>query len=186
MRRMLEQNLRLIAARGDQVEHAVGQARFLPKFGNAHGGLRRKAGGLQHHAVSAGDADGSHPSLRNHGREIPRRDAGEDAQRFAELHRVITGGDIHQRLALHHLGRAAGELDNLDDLEDVAHGLVPLLAVLLGAQIGQFVQMLVEQLLHLEEHLSALADRRVAPCREMLWPRPGWPLRPPSAVHCGA
>ena len=106
----------------------------------AHCGAKLAA--FKHHAVAGDEADGRHPALRNHGWEVPRRDAGEDAHRLVEPYGVVAAGDVDQRLALHHLGRAAGKLDHLDDLEDVAHGLVPLLAVLLGAEVGQFVEML--------------------------------------------
>jgi hypothetical protein len=44
-----------------------------------------------------------------------------------------------------------------------APGFLPLLAVLLGAEIGQLVEVAVEQGLHPEQHLDPLAHRRVAP-----------------------
>ena len=62
--------------------------------------------------------------------------------------------------------RCAGrELDDLDDLEDIAHRLVPLLAVLLGAQEGQLFEMRFEQRFHTEQHLDSFGDRRAAPGR---------------------
>ena len=160
---VLEEDLGFVAAGGDDVEHAGGQARLVPQLGDAQRALRREARRLQHQRVAGDDADRRHPALRNHRREVPRRDAGEDADRLVEANRVVAGGDVGERIALHDVRRAAGELDDLDDLEDVALRLVPLLAVLLGAEVGQLVEMRVEQRLHPEQHLDPLADRRVAP-----------------------
>ena len=161
---MPQQNLGFVAAGGHQVQNSVGQAGLFPELGNAHGRLRHKTGHLQHHAVSRGDADGSHPSVRNHGRKVPRRNAGKDAQGFAELDGIVAGGDVPQRLALHHLRSAAGKLHNLNRFENISCRFVPLLAVFLGAKIGELIQVLVEQLLHFEEHLGALGHGRVPPC----------------------
>jgi len=95
-------------------------------------------------------------------------DAGEDTERLAKLDSIVAGRDVHQRLALHHLRCAAGKLDNLDRLEHVAGCFVPLLAVFLRAEIGKFIQMLIEQLLHFEEHLGALGYRSISPCWKSL------------------
>ena len=160
---VLEEDLGFVAAGRDDVEHAGGQPGLVPQLGDAQRALRREAGRLQHQRVAGDDADRRHPALRNHRREVPRRDAGEDADRLVVANGVVARRNVGERIALHDVRRAAGELDHLDDLEDVALRLVPLLAVLLRAEIGQLVEMAVEQGLHPEQHLDPLADRRVAP-----------------------
>ena len=60
----------------------------------------------------------------------------------------------------------AGTLDHLDGFQHVAAGLGQHLAVFGGDQLGQLVEMGVEQLLEAEHQLNARRDRRVAPCRK--------------------
>ena len=167
-----EEDLRLMPAGGDNAQHARRQPGLGPQLGDAQRALRRETGRFQNHAVPRRHADGNHPAVRNHGREVPWGDAGEDAQRLVVTNRVVSGGDVHQRLPLHQVRRAAGELHHFDHLEDVAHGLVPLLSILASAQERQFLEVLFEQPLHIEEHLDALAHRGVAPRGEGFRRRP--------------
>ena len=76
-------------------------------------------------------------------------------------------------------------LHHFDDLEDVAHRLVPLLAVLHGQQAGQLVEVLFDQGFQPEEHLHALAHRRVGPAGKAA--AAAWiACSTSAAVHCGA
>ena len=161
---MAEEDLSFVTAGGDHVDHAGRKTRFLPQFGEPQGCLRAEAGGFQYQAVAGRDADGSHPSLRDHGGEVPGSDAGEHAEGVVIAGGVVAGGDVHESVALHDVRRTHRELDDFHHLEHIAHGFIPLLTVLCGTDAGQLVEILLNQGLHLEEHLNALSHRGIGPC----------------------
>ena len=135
--------------------------------------------GLEDEAVADRDGDAEHPH-RDHGREIERGDAGDDAQRLAHGIDVDAGPGALGVFALERMRDAAGELDHLEPALDVAAGVGQHLAVLAGEQRGELVHARLDQALELEHHPRAAlgVDRRpggLAPPR-----RPGRP-RPASA-----
>ena len=85
-----------------------------------------------------------HPH-RHHGREVERRDAGDDAERLAVGIGVDRRADIARELALQQLRDAAGEIDAVDAARHFAQRVVMDLAVLARDFAGQFVGVLVEQ-----------------------------------------
>ena len=119
---------RLLVAVHD-VQHAVGEARLLEKLEDQHrrGGIALR--GLQDEGVAAGDRHRIHPQ-RHHGREVERRDAGDDAERLAVGMRVDLRPDIARELALQEMRDAAGELHHLDAARDLAQRVGMRLAVL--------------------------------------------------------
>ena len=161
--RVVEENLSLGAGAGDDVDHAVGKPRLLVKLRDAHAGLRREGGGLQHDGISAGDAHGGHPAHRNHGREVKGHDPGKHSQRFPVENRVVTRGGIHQALP-HHQGRSGNRLlRGLLGLEHVPLGLLPGLSVFVSHQIGQLIHVLHQQVPQLVENLHPFHHRRGRP-----------------------
>ena len=69
----------------DDVENAVGKARFLHQLGEADRDAGVTLRWLQDERVAAGDRHSEHPH-RDHRGEVERRDAGADAERLA--HRI--------------------------------------------------------------------------------------------------
>ena len=183
---MTQKYFRFVPPGRNHVEHAGRKSRFLPELGDAHGGLRHEARGFENQTVARGDADRRHPALGNHGRKVPRGNAGKDTDRMVVSRRVVSGRNVHQGVALHDVRRAAGEFHDLGDFEHVAHRFIPFLAHFPGEQIGQFFEMLVQQSLQIEEHLDPLAYGSVGPCRIGIGPQPGSsapPLPPNTAEH---
>ena len=160
--RMREQRVdRLLVAVHD-VEHAVGQARFLEELREPHRGRRHFLGGLQDEGVAARDRDRIHPQ-RHHRREIERRDAGAHAERLAQRVRIDVGADVFAVLAFHEVRNAHGEFDHLETALDRARGVGERLAVLFGDEARELFAMRVDQLAIAHEDARAPQRRRVAP-----------------------
>ncbi len=97
----------------DDVEHAGREAGLLEQLPDQHRCRRIALRRLQDEGVAAGDGDRIHPH-RHHGREVERRDAGDDAERLAVGPAVDLGADIAAVLALQEMRDAAGEIDDVD------------------------------------------------------------------------
>ena len=97
---------------------------------------------LEDEGVAAGDRRRAFPQ-RDHGREIERRDAGDDAERLAQRIEVDAGAGAFGVFALQQMRDAAGELDHLEAALDVALGVGEGLAVLGGQQPGEVVVFLL-------------------------------------------
>jgi len=138
---------------------------FVQELEQAHGGHRGRTRSLQHERIARGDAHGHHPAHRNHPGKIEGHDAGENADGFAEKDRVESGRSVHQGFAHHQDRRAAGDFDRFPYLEDIALGLFPYLPVFVRADQGQLVQMGVDQVPELVQHLDPLDDRGGRPGR---------------------
>ncbi len=162
---MFQKNFSLPPTRGNHVEHAVGQSRLLPQFHQAQGALGHETGRFQDHRIAGGQADGGHPSVGNHGRKVPGGDAGEHADGMMVQGRVISLGSVHQGLAFHQVGRAACKFEHLNDLENVAHGLVPFFSLFQGQQMCELIQMFFHQCFHPVQHLHPTGDRCIRPGR---------------------
>ena len=119
-------------------------------------------GGLEDEGVAAGERDRRHPQ-RHHGREVERRDAGDDAERHPERVRVDPRGDLRGRLALEQVPHAAGELDDLKPARHLAAGVGEHLAVLAGDEAGEVVAAGVDELPEREHDLRAARERCAAP-----------------------
>ena len=159
-----------------------GQPGFLQQLEQPHARGRHQAGGLEHEGVAGDDGQRDHPAPGDHGREVERSDAGEHAERLAVGHGVVTGGDVHERLALGDHRSGDTHLATLDDLDDLAHGLVEVLADLAGAGVGKLVGVRLEQGLPLVEHLGALLHRQLRPTPDT--PCGGARSRPPPRRRC--
>jgi hypothetical protein len=169
--RMRQEALGFIAAARDEIQDAVRQAGFLPQFGASHRSHRGHRGRLDHQSIAAGEAQGRHPAHRDHARKIERGDSGEHANRLTVQDRVIPGGRIHERLAQHEVGDSTSKFDRFLHLEDIATRFLPHLAVLGGHEAGQLVEMRVQEIPEPIQHLSALHDGRLRPCRKGVFRR---------------
>ena len=108
------------------------------------GTARIALGRLQDEGVADGDRRRKLPQ-RDHGREVERRDAGDDAEGLAEGVDVDAGPGALGVLALLEMGDAGAELDDLDAALDVALGVGDGLAVLAGEEIGERIHFLRDE-----------------------------------------
>ena len=136
------------------VEDTGRQPSFEEQLGDAHRDRRIALGWLQDEGIAAGNRWRSFPE-RDHGREIERRDAGDDAQRLAHGVEVDPRPSAFGVLALEQLRNAAGELNHLDAALDVALGVSQYLAVFGGEELREAVVLLRDQLEELEHHACA-------------------------------
>ena len=85
------------------------------------------------------------------------------AERLPDHHLVDTARHILEVVSLHHHRDAAGDLDILDGTTHLGLGFGESLAVFHRDGAGDFVEMLLEQHLHLEQGLNAVLGRSSAP-----------------------
>ncbi len=146
----------------EDVEDAVGQARFLPQFREPDAGGGVLLAGLEDDGVAAGDGDGEEPH-RHHGGEVERGDDADGAEGLADGEDVDLGGGVLGEAALEQVGDAAGEFDDFLAAGDLAEGVGEDLAVFGGDDGGEFLLAGVEKLAEGEEDRGALGQRGVAP-----------------------
>jgi hypothetical protein len=142
----------------NDVEHAVRQAGLLVVIRQAQGEggvlLRR----LEDEGVAAGDRHRRHPQ-GDHRREIERRDSGDHAERLPNRMAIDAAAYVFGEFALEEMRNAAGELHHLDAAGDRALGVRHGLAVFLGEQRRQLVDIAFQQILQAEQHPRA-SERR--------------------------
>ena len=136
------------------LEHALGQAGLEEQLGQPHRHRRVALTGLEDERVAARQCRAGLPQ-RDHRGEVERRDAGDDAERLAQRVHVDAGAGALGVLALEQVRDADRELDDLDAALDVAARVGEGLAVLEGQQLGEFVDVLVDQLDELHHHAGA-------------------------------
>ncbi len=113
----------------DDVEDARRQTGLKEDLGDPHrhGGIA--LGGLEDEGVSTGDGGRAFPQ-RDHGREIERRDAGNDPKGLAQGVDVDAGARPFGVLALEEVRDAGGEFHHFHAALNVALGVRHSLAVL--------------------------------------------------------
>ena len=149
----------------DDVEDAVGHARLAEQLGERQRRRGVLLGRLQDERVAAGDRVGEHPH-RHHAREVERRDAGDHAERLADLVDVDAGRGLLRVAALEQAAEAAGELQDLDAPRDLAGGVGRDLAVLGGEERREAVAVGLDEVPDLEHDLGPAAQARRAPAGE--------------------
>ena len=149
----------------NQTHYAFGQSGFLQQFVNVAHGERNALGRLEDERVAGSDGVGQIPE-RNHAGKVEGHDGGGDAERLADHHLVDAAGDIFEIVALHHHGNAAGDFDVLDGAAHLGFGFGEGLAVFLGDDAGDVVDVIFEQHLQLEQRLDAVFGRSAAPFGE--------------------
>ena len=104
-----------LAKAGYDVNHAFRKARFLDQLGEFQHRRRRVFRGLQHHRVAGrerrADLDRDQEKLT-----VPRHHGGDDAERFACREDAEVGFVDRQRLAMHLVGEAGVEVEELGDV----------------------------------------------------------------------
>ena len=126
----------------DDVEDAFRQAGLEEQFGDPHRHRRIALRRLEDEGVAAGDRRRAFPQ-RDHGREVERRDAGDDAERLAHRIKIDAGAGALGVFALQQMRDAAGEFDHFEAALDVAFGVGNGLAVFGRQQLGEAVIFLL-------------------------------------------
>ena len=122
---------------------------------------------LEHERVPGGDRDRVHPH-RHHDREVERGDPRADPERLAERVGVHVGGHLLGKLALEQGRDARGEFDHLQAADHFALGVGEHLAVLVGDQPGQLVQVAFDEVTQGEHDPGPADERHVPPLVEGL------------------
>ena len=151
---MVEDRVDHLLVAVDDVEDAVGQARFLHQLGEAHRHGRVALAGLEDERIAAGDRDREHPH-RDHRREVERGDAGDDAERLAHRINVDPGAGADRIFALERMRDAAGEFDHFEPALDVALRVGDDLAVLARQDVRELVHVGFDQRLVIEHDARA-------------------------------
>ena len=160
---MSQQDLRLMAGAGHDVEHAVGDTGLPVKRRELHAGHGRGGGGLQDEGIAADDGKGRHPAHGDHGREIPGRNSGKHADGFPVEGGVIAPGGIHQAFAHQQAGRRAGKLGHLQSLRHVTGSLAPTLSVFGSDHPGQFFLIPLNEAPQLHHNTGAGTNGGILP-----------------------
>jgi hypothetical protein len=148
----------------DGVEHAVREAGLLQQAGELHRAVGDQLRGLEHEGVPGGEGLREHPQ-RDHDGEVEGHDAGADAEGLVVDAAVDAAADV-ELFALGHVLEAEAVLEALDALEHVAAGLGEDLAVLVGDQPAELVEVALEQVFEAKQDLDALLERGVLPAGE--------------------
>src|SRR2546425_4920178 len=151
----------------DDVEDSRGQAGLLEQLGDSHRREWCELRRLEDEGIPRYDGNRNHPQ-RHHVGEVEGRDSGDDPDRKTRQFLVDALGDLVEILAHHQGRRAAGKVDYFDGTLDLAAGLVERLAVFPGHDLGQLVDVLVEERFEAEHHLRPLRNWGLAPGREGL------------------
>src|SRR3546814_3739581 len=106
----------------NDLKNAIGTARFLEQFGEAHGNGGVTLGRLQDEGVADCNGDAEHPH-RNHRREVERGDARADSNRLTHGIHVDAGARALRIFALQRMRDAAGEFNDVEAALNVAAGV---------------------------------------------------------------
>ena len=148
----------------DGVEDAVGEAGLLQEAGELEGAVGDDLGGFEDEGVPGGEGLGEHPQ-GDHDGEVEGDDAGDHAEGLVGDAAIDAARDV-ELFALGHVLEGEAELEALDALEHVALGLGEDLAVLVGDEPGELVEVALHEGLEAEQDLDALLERGVAPAGE--------------------
>ena len=164
---MFQQNVHRRLRPIHQVQHAGRHSDGVDQLENTLHGERHFFRGLQDERIPAGNRIRQEPE-RNHCRKIKGCDRGHNSQRLADHDFVNPARYVFEVVALHQRRNPAGDLYVLDAAPQFGTRFRQCLAVLGRGDTGNFVKMLFQQLLQLEQILNAIFRRRRPPCRESL------------------
>ena len=160
-----ERRSRLLAEAEHDVDHADREPRVLERFDEPQRAQRRVLGRLDHHRIAGHDRREDLPG-RDGDREVPRRDAADDAERLAHGHRPLVAQLARHRLAERAATLAGDELPHVDCFLDVAPSLGEHLAHLPGHELRERLLAVLEQLGGTQDDRGARRPRRPPPAVE--------------------
>ena len=164
---MFQQNVHRRLRAIHQVQHARRKSDSIHQLENTLHGERHFFRGLQNERIPTGNRIRQEPE-RNHCRKIKGCDRGHNSQRLADHDFVDPARHVFEVVALHQRGDPAGDLYILDAAPQFGTRFRQCLAVLGRGDTGNFVEMLFQQLLQLEQILNAVFRRRRPPCWQSL------------------
>ena len=165
--RVRDQRLtRLRPEAGDDVNDALGDARFLDQLDEFERRGRRELARLNNHRVAGGQGGSQLPCRQQQGR-VPRDDGNDDAERL--VHRV---GEMlrlvdRQHLALDLVGEATIIIVPLRRVLELQRHLGDQLAVVLDLNLGQVLGVVGDQIAELAQQVPALRRRQATPFRRV-------------------
>ena len=124
-------------------------------------------GRLQDEGVPGGDGEREHEA-GEHDREVEGGEAGHHAERLDQGVDVDPARRVVPELPELQAGDAAGVLDDLEPATHLADGVRQGLAVLVGDELGEPLDVVAQELLELQHHPHAGGHRREAPGLEGL------------------
>ena len=151
---MVEDRIDHLLVAMDDLQQALGRARFEEEFGEPHRNARIAFGRCQDEGIARRDRHAEHPH-RDHRGEVERGDACTDAERLAHRIDVYAGARTLRVFALQRLRDPAGEFDHLEPALHVAMRILHDLAVFAGEQLGQLLLVRFDEALELEHHARA-------------------------------
>ena len=146
----------------DDREDAGRDAGLGEQLGEEDRGGRVLLGRLEDERVAAGDRRREHPH-RDHGREVEWRDAGDHAERLADLVDVDARRRLLAEAALDEVRDAARELEVLEAAGDLAERIRRDLAVLRGEERRELLPVRLDEVPHPEQDVRAPGERRGPP-----------------------
>ena len=156
--RIVEDRIDGLLVAVDDVEDARRKPGFDHQFREAHRHARIALGGLEDEGVAGGDGGGELPH-RNHGGEVERRDAGDDAEGLADRIDVDSRPRAFRIFALHQMRRAEREFADLEAPLDIASCVGNGLAVFAGEELREVVVVPMQKIDEL--HHDARAALRI-------------------------
>src|SRR3954471_3899143 len=163
--RMIKQRINAFAIAVDNVDNAVGSARFCEQLAKSHSGKRHLFRWLQYERVAARKCDGEHPQ-RHHEGEVVRRNADANADGVADRFRVDVTGNIRQDVARDEARDSAGEFDDLDAAVYFGPCFGERLAMLARDKRGELFEVLFQNCPEAKHQPGAFDDGRFAPRRQ--------------------
>ena len=152
------------AESGEDVDDALGEAGFVDELGEAEAGHRGLLGELEDDGAAGGEGGAELPGGHQQG-EVPRDDLGGDADGFAQGVGVEVAGEREREGRAGDLGRPAGHVaEHVDGERDVGGaGDGDGLAVVEGFELGEFVEVLLEQVTELPDEAAAFGGLHAGP-----------------------
>src|SRR6202049_501843 len=141
--RVVEERIDSSFSSVDQIHYPFGQSSLFEQFVDVVHGERDALGRLDDERVSGSDGVRQIPE-RDHAGKVEGHNGGDDAERLADHHLVDAAGNIFEVVALHHHRDAAGYFDVLDGAAHLSFGFGERLAVFLGEDAADFIEMIFE------------------------------------------
>ena len=149
----------------NDVEHARRHTCFMREFHEAHGRAGVLFRRLENEGVAAGNGHREHEAGQHHG-EVEGRDTSAHANRLQQVVDIHASGCILCNLSELQGGDRAGMLHHFKAAAYFAFRIGQRFAVFAGDELREFCSVLADQMLQLEHHTHARAERCFAPCLE--------------------
>src|SRR4029077_7456235 len=138
---VVEQRVDCVFPAVHETDNAFGQSSLFEEFVDVAHGERDALRRLEDERVARGDGVRQIPE-GDHAGEVEGHDGSGDSEGLADHHFVDAAGNIFEVVALHHHGNAAGDLNVLDGAAHFGFGFGEGLAVFLGDDASDVVDVI--------------------------------------------